>query len=93
MHPRFPSAQLRAVYDVLAKGRKKVKKPKFNPLGPPPKPVDNSYMAEEDWARLINRLRLTDLFTNWHRTGGETGELNPGACVSTDASTQTDEQP
>eukprot|EP00619_Florenciella_sp_RCC1007_P013618 CAMPEP_0205921268 /NCGR_PEP_ID=MMETSP1325-20131115/12561_1 /ASSEMBLY_ACC=CAM_ASM_000708 /TAXON_ID=236786 /ORGANISM="Florenciella sp., Strain RCC1007" /LENGTH=151 /DNA_ID=CAMNT_0053289051 /DNA_START=100 /DNA_END=552 /DNA_ORIENTATION=+ len=75
-HPVEPKQRLRAIYDVLAKGRHKVKKPKFNPLGPPPKKEDNTYMREEDWARLIERLRLTNLFDNWQREGGEEGELN-----------------
>ena len=37
-------------------------------------------MAEDDWCRLIERLRLTHLFTNWEREGGrEDGKLNEAA--------------
>uniref|UniRef100_A0A7S2FH26 Calmodulin n=1 Tax=Florenciella parvula TaxID=236787 RepID=A0A7S2FH26_9STRA len=77
-HPKEPTARLRAVYDVLAKGRQKKKKKAFNPLeAMSAKEEDLSFMAEKDWARLIERLRITHLFDNWQRAGGEDdGELN-----------------
>ena len=79
-HPKEPTARQRAVYDVLAKGRQKKKKKKFNPLeAMSAKEEDLSFMAEKDWARLIERLRITHLFDNWQRAGGEDdGELNEG---------------
>lgn len=94
-HPKEPSARLRAVYDVLAKGRQKKKKKKFNPFeAMSAKEEDLSFMAEKDWAKLVERLRITHLFDNWQREGdAEDGELNEGTLGSRSRSRRSSNRP